>query len=279
MKIYFLFILILFKLISVYSQNMEMIEMNENNTATLNFSDNVDFVIFGNNPQTGENRGMPLYKYYELFTKERTVVIRAKDSIVPITSITVRLVNGDVWFGKVKYGRNTKIFYDFNTQTKKNIEQEFVKKEDSLKNLLYDNRIKDLLKLKVDYVDIGSKENNMVFVVTNMRNDDKHTYIKIIVDNDSGNEFIIDDIIFKYVEGKSKGLKKEDKIIEERLNVIASNNISIIKAYQKEVLAYVIPLFNISEKGRLLITLIEKNGTRRAKLEIQSEELQKIKLL
>ena len=54
----------------VFSQNMGVIEVNEDFTATLNFTNSIVFIVVGNNPSVGENKN----KYYDIFQMVRTVL-------------------------------------------------------------------------------------------------------------------------------------------------------------------------------------------------------------
>ena len=129
-----------------------------------------------------------------------------------------------------------------------------------------------------EYNDIGIEANKMEFGVANIENDDKYTYFKLTILNGTGSDYKIDNVIFKYVEGKKKGFKKSAKI-EERINpVIEPDDTSkIIKGYSSAVIGYVIPLFTVGSEGKLLIQIVEKNGTRNPLIEIEAKTMLKVK--
>ena len=89
--------------------SMGNIQVNNNFTATLNFTDSVKLTIFGNNPLTSNGH----FKYYDVFQTGRSCIIRGNDPAAPLTSINVKLANGNIWFGTIKYGDSTKVFYSF----------------------------------------------------------------------------------------------------------------------------------------------------------------------
>jgi hypothetical protein len=266
---------------SIFAQKMGEIEINKDYTATLNFSDDVELTVVGNNPQIGVENDIPKYKYYGIYQTGKAVILRGNDPLAPKTSITIKLVNGSIWFGTLKYGDNTKIFYDFSGSEDKKVEVKQMK--DSLEKKVGETRLSERLKFvmsqDVQYYDLGVDENKMIFQVTNIMNDDKFTYLKIVIQNNSGSNYLVDNMIFKYVEGKKKGFKKSDARIEERINPVVEpdNNSKILKAYSTSELGYVIPLFTVGSSGILSIQMVEKNGTRNPKIEIEAKVMLKVK--
>lgn len=276
-----LFILsFLFASCVVFSQEMGQIEINRDFTATLNFSDDIEFIVLGNNPQIGESAGIPKYKFYDIFQSGKTCVIRGNDSLAPETSITIKLSSGAIWYGTVKFGNNTKIFYDF---AKSEVDKE--KEKQNLETLIelkkeafISERLNILMSEKTEYTTIGISENKLQFQVSNIRNDDKYTYFEIIANNNSGSDYEIDAVLFKYIEGKRKGLAKKEAKIEERISTIYETNTHKISAYSTEKLGYVIPLFSIGDHGDLIIQFKEKNGTRNPRIEITGKDMLNVKI-
>jgi len=280
------FIIILFLVFKVsIAQNMGEIEVNRDFTATLNFSDDVLLTMTGNNPQIGIENDIPKYKYYGIFQSGAAVIVRGNDPNAPKTSITVKLITGKIWYGVLKYGDNAKIYYDFSEQDTKSEKIQVKQLKDSLEvevgKARLAERLNFLMNRSQEYYDLAVAANKMTFQVTNIMNDDKNTYLKIAIINDTGSDYEIDNIIFKYVEGKKKGFKKGDARIEERLNpAIEPNNESkIIKGYSTGVLGYVIPLFTVGSQGSLFIQIIEKNGTRNPLIEIEAKTMLKVNKL
>jgi hypothetical protein len=261
---------------------MGTIEVNNDNTATLKFSSEISNIIFGNNPQIGAmGDGQPKFKYYGNFSSGKTNVIRLNDPNATQTSITIILENEDVFYGTVRIGANPKIFYDFSNIESKQKQVDSKVMQDSLNKQLEITRIEEKLKYvmsqKIDYNDIGLFQDKMEVQVSNISNDDKNTYIKFIISNKSGSDYVIDNTIFKYVEGKKKGLKKKEAAIEEVIYPVYIPKQNTIKAYSYTQLGYVIPLFTVGSSGDFNIQFVEKNGTRNLKIEIPSNIMLNVK--
>ena len=266
---------------SLNAQKMGEIEVNRDFTATLNFSDDILLTVTGNNPQVGIENDIPKYKYYGIFQSGSAVIIRGVDPAAPATSITIKLKNGKIWYGTLKYGNNTKIYYDFADQDSRIEKKEAKQLKDSLEKeqMKIVERLNFVMNKAQEYNDIGIEANKMEFGVANIENDDKYTYFKLTILNGTGSDYKIDNVIFKYVEGKKKGFKKSDAKIEERINpVIEPDDTSkIIKGYSSAVIGYVIPLFTVGSEGKLLIQIVEKNGTRNPLIEIEAKTMLKVK--
>ena len=257
--------------------NMGTIDVNENCTATLHFNSNVDFLTIGNNPQIGETTsGSPVFKYFDIFQSGKTVFLRGKDPAAPKTSITIKLENEEICFGMLQYGQNARIYYDFtgttNPEHKDSLNQKAKNEQVMIQTM---DRV---LALSNDYIE-GVEENLLEVVVSNIRNDDRYTYFKISIRNESGNDYIIDNATFKYVEGKNKGLFKKGSIIEEREQIVYQTDQKIVKANSTAHLGYVIPLFAVGTGGTLKIQFIEKNGTRNPSINLSSRTMLKVKTI
>lgn len=262
--------------LKVKSQNMGAITVNKNFTATLNFAEEIDIVVTGNNPEISQGK----FKYYDLLNHGKAVFIRSDDPNSPQTSITVKLVDGAIWFGTLQYGENDKIFYDYAKIAKQKeieIEKEAQIIEDK-NNTKMMQRVESLMKMQVEYTDLGIIENRMALQVSNIINDENYTYFKIIVANNSASDYIIDNIGFRYVEGKRKGIKRKEAVVEERINPVYETPKMTVKAYSTEEIGYVIPLFTVGSRGNLIVQMFEKNGTRNPQFKIAQSILLKIKI-
>jgi hypothetical protein len=260
----------------VTAQNMGVIEVNKDFTATLNFTDSIVFIVVGNNPSVGENRN----KYYDIFQNGKNCVIRGNDPLSPETSITVKLDNEKIWYGRLKYGDSAKIFYDFTSEEVKKIDQkkmEEIASEES-NNSKMRERLNSVLSDKIEYSSIGKVENGMTFQIANIKNDDSFTYFKLIIINNTGSDYNIDGIYFKVVEGKRKGMKKSEAKIEQRIKIEFESPIKVITAYQKQELGYVTERFTGGKDGSLVIQLRELKGTRNPIIEISGDKMLKVKV-
>ena len=265
-----------FLVIPALSQNMGVIEVNKNFTATLNFTDSIVFIVVGNNPSMGENRN----KYYDIFQNGKNCVIRGNDPLSPETSITVKLANEKIWFGRLKYGDSTKILYEFTSEEVKKIDEKKMKEIASVEsnNSKIRERLNSVLSDKVEYSSIGKVENGMTFQIANIKNDDNFTYFKLIVINNTGSDYNIDGIHFKVVEGKRRGMKKNEAKIEQRIKIEFESPIKVVTAYQKQELGYVTERFTGGRDGTLVIQLRELKGTRNPIIEISGEKMLKVKV-
>jgi len=260
----------------VTAQNMGVIEVNKDFTATLNFTDSIVFIVVGNNPSVGENRN----KYYDIFQNGKNCVIRGNDPQSPETSITVKLENEKIWFGRLKYGDSTKIFYDFTGEEVRKIDREKMQEIATVENnsAKMRERLNSVLTDKIEYSSIGKVENGMTFQVANIKNDDSFTYFKLIIINNTGSDYNIDGIYFKVVEGKRKGMKKSEAKIEQRIKIEFESPVKVVTAYQKQELGYVTERFTGGKDGSLVIQLRELKGTRNPIIEISGDKLLKVKV-
>ena len=276
MRSIFLTVFLAFLAGPVTAQNMGVIEVNKDFTATLNFTDNIVFIVVGNNPSVGENKN----KYYDIFQNGKNCVIRGNDPLSPETSITVKLDNEKIWYGRLKYGDSTKIFYDFTSEEVRKIDQKKMKEVASVEsnNSRMRERLNSVLSDKVEYNSIGKVENGMTFQIANIKNDDNFTYFKLIVINNTGSDYNIDGIHFKVVEGKRKGMKKSEAKIEQRIKIEFESPIKVVTAYQKQELGYVTERFTGSKNGSLIIQIRELKGTRSPIINIPSEKMLNVKV-
>ena len=260
----------------VFSQNMGVIEVNKDFTATLNFTDSIVFIVVGNNPSVGENRN----KYYDIFQNGKNCVIRGNDPQSPETSITVKLDNEKIWYGRLKYGDSTKIFYDFTGEEVRKIDREKMQEIATVENnsAKMRERLNSVLTDKIEYSSIGKVENGMTFQVANIKNDDNYTYFKLLIINNTGSDYNIDGIYFKVVEGKRKGMKKNEAKIEQRIKIEFESPVKVVTAYQKQELGYVTERFTGGKNGSLIIQLRELKGTRNPIIEISGEKMLKVKV-
>ena len=260
----------------VTAQNMGVIEVNKDFTATLNFTDSIVFIVVGNNPSVGENRN----KYYDIFQNGKNCVIRGNDPQSPETSITVKLENEKIWFGRLKYGDSTKIFYDFTGEEVRKIDREKMQKIATVENnsAKMRERLNSVLTDKIEYSSIGKVENGMTFQVANIKIDDSFTYFKLIIINNTGSDYNIDGIYFKVVEGKRKGMKKSEAKIEQRIKIEFESPVKVVTAYQKQELGYVTERFTGGKDGSLVIQLMELKGTRNPIIEISGDKMLKVKV-
>jgi len=274
---------ILFAVFTVFSSlalaqyPMGNIQVNNNFTATLNFTDSVKLTIFGNNPPTSNGH----FKYYDVFQTGRSCIIRGNDPAAPLTSINVKLANGNIWFGTIKYGDSTKVFYSFvepeakrpTTTPLTNAEAAAPAASPQESEARIKERMDSVMAEPAEYSSIGAIENGLVFQVANIKNDDSYTYFKLIVSNNTGSDYNLDGAYFKVVEGKRKGFKRNEAKIEQRVQIVHQSTVKVIKAYSTEQLGFVIQRFTGGKNGTLTIQLRELKGTRNPNIEIPGSKM------
>lgn len=252
------------------------VQVNREFTATLNFSDSVFKTVFGNNPPLGNGH----YKYYDVFQEGRSCTIRGNDPNAPLMSITVKLMNEDIWFGKICYGDSSKIYYDFTNNKKKMVDESKMKEVVVVQSqeAKMKERLNSVLSDPVEYSSIGAIENGLTFQIANIKNDENYTYYKVIIKNATGSDYNIDGIYFKVVEGKRKGFKKSEAKIEQRIKIELESPIKVITAYKTEELGFVTQRFTGGKNAILSVQLRELNGTRSPIIEIPGEKMLNVKV-
>ena len=261
------------------------IKVSEKYTVTLMFAEPIEFVIWGQNPVISLIDDMPVYQNYEQFSQNKTLTIKAKKTGLEKSSITIKTTNGIIYYGFIINEESEKIFYDFSdklpvamkketmSSTKSETDEDLQKKTDSELN----EKLSILMKKPIEYRNFGLIANKLVFSITNIMNDKNNMYLKITIDNRSGNAFVINSVVFKHVEGKTKGVKRRVVANEERLMPVYSKTVDMVTAYAKEELGYVLPLYSTGSDGRFLIQFIENKGTRNYQIEISAKDMLKIK--
>jgi len=268
--------------------DMGIIEVSKNYTATLIFSDEIESIIFGNNPIISETdlpsgEKVPIFKYYEMYKTKNNVILRAREDNTLETSITVFLVSGKVYSGLIRYGeRKDKLEYDFTNKLSEIGEpggpEEEQRNLKSINDNQMKNRLNTVMKMKDKYYSLGVLNSEISFMVGNMMNDSEYSYLKIDILNNSASEYTIEGIIFKHTEKKKGKLNKKEveneniimpvyKVMPEKMS---------IKAYTTETVGFVLPIFTTGDRGSLLIQFVEKNGSRNALVSLSANDIAKI---
>jgi len=80
------------------------------------------------------------------------------------------------------------------------------------------------------------------------------------------------------VEGKRRGMKKNEAKIEQRMKIEFESPVRVVTAYQKAELGYVIERFTGGKDGSLVVQLRELKGTRNPIIEISGDKMLKVKV-
>ena len=259
-------VILLFVLLSAsaYAQNKPRIDTvyaTTNKTTTLVFPDKVVTVDLGS-----EDFG---------YMKSGNLVLvkAAIDNASPTTILVQYGANNDFYHGTLSYtGKLKEALVEF---AKKEIpklpNENRVNKDDSLKSLeqdLADKRLNILLAdTKERYKTIAYSNEKLLFTLSNMMTDDEHVYLKFLFENSSKIDYQIDFAEFVYQDPIEKG---ELKGTYDKKNVyaVATNKIDGIRAKDQRFLGYCIPRYALSRKGKLVVIIREKAGSRLMELTI-----------
>jgi hypothetical protein len=275
------------------ANNLDTIYVNKNVSASLEFDTDINYFLIAGNQQTGTTQtGTPVFKYYDAYLEKNTITFMVKSYDAPMLAVTIKLVNGDMYVGFIKVNDHAnKLLYSYKkksrlTGEKEDFQDHFQgdKKSDYRDELTEDQELKLHLKERVGivigkgikYNTWGVEKNKMQFQIANMMNDSKYTYLFIIIANQSGQQFDVDGVVFKYEEGKRKKVKKNEAKVTQRIVTVIEPELKNVPAYTTVQLGYVIPLFSVNDRGSLIIQFVEKEGIRDYTINIKARETRKV---
>jgi hypothetical protein len=246
-----------------YAQN-DTICCNINFSATIKFSADIEYLLIGNNPVIIED-GYERNLHYDVFTNRAAAVIRAASETVPSTSLVAGLIDGSVYTSVLSSCAVVQVTpYIFEPEPAKQVAAPIAPGSKNIQKILLEPQ---------NIYDVAEIKHNIVYQITNIANDDSLTYMKIYIANNTASLFIVDNVIFRYREGKKRTRKNE--IYNENwmpvLNQLMPAN-NEIKAKSGEFIIFVIPLYTV-EKGGLIIKVAEKNGSRTADINISAKSM------
>jgi hypothetical protein len=256
------------------------------------FATDIEFVIFGNNPMIDIVDGAPEYENYAIFQRGKTLILKANKENIPSTSINIKTLDDTLWYGFIENQDNSTLFYDFSKKAPEVAQPSIVispedsdtkKTQNTTKatesKIDHEKKLEYVMKQTLEYRKFGLISDKLTFMVPNIMNDTENTYIKVIIHNQSGNAFEINSVVFKHVEGKTKGVKKNQVQNEERVMPVFEKSVNMIEAYTKKEFGYVLPLFSTGKEGRFIIQFVENKGTRNYQIELSAKDMQKIKVI
>jgi len=273
MKSIFIFIALM-GCFSLFGGDLQTITLNKNYAATVEFCSDINAVIFGNNPTTGLTPdGLPIFKYYEMFQTGKVVVFRCRTDSPPETTLTIILKNGEVWDGFIKFAESPeKTRYTFCVIKTEDNEADKTEKK-------IQQSMKRIAAMDAEIQDIAVVKRSETYQVVNLANDSDHTYIKILLQNRSASDFIIDAVMFKYQEGKKHFFNKKEVVNKNWMPVSGQlfPEESRVSAKTVGTIVLAIPLYT-TEQGHLNIKIIEKNGSRSSDFFIEAKDMATIKV-
>jgi hypothetical protein len=279
-----LFILLLTTSFSAQAESLDTIRINENTSATLQFSATIEYVVIANNPVINKVSGQSVYKYYDMFTKGGVLILRAKGSDAPKTTITIYTEDDKLFTGFIRYGEGEKNYYDLRTkgETKEesfenNIDGNTNKKDPEI---LRDERLNKVITSRDNNVyNLGKVEGSVLFQVEQILNDDKYSYMRISVDNQSASKYEIKGVMFRHITGKNRSIKEKDVVNVKWLDPVTKELPpgGLVRAYDKQYIGFVIPVY-ASDKGNLMIRIAENEGQRNCELKVSTKIINKVEV-
>lgn len=264
----------------LYSQDLDTIKLNNNLSATLEFESEISFIVLGNNPLLSQNEGNPNYKYYDIFQQENIVIFRVKSLEAPFTTLNIKLANGSLYHGFISQSKSPeKTYYNFRKTNDTNLIQQGKKDSSEIASKDINNKLSKLQLMTSDLDHIAEIKKNIIFKVSNIVNDDKYYYIKVLLNNNSSNLYEVDGVTFKMQEGKKKSIKNKEIANQNWLSPIKTiyPENKQIKAYSQGFICFVVPLYNITS-GSLLIKIVESNGARNGNIDVSANDLTNTKV-
>lgn len=287
-KLYIITALLLTTTLAIKAQHMGDILVTENISATLSFAPHqVKFAVAANNLPLEEGGFM----FYDIIQDGSEVIIRGNNPEAPRMLITVKLENGDIWVGTLAYSEGGKGLYIFKKdEPKVSAPEKEVKKEEVKETKVEgvmtapsggaskEERLEQLLREQPYYITLGDVTGGVEVQLSNMKNDNNNTYLKFIIRNNSANEYIIDGMLFKYLEGKRRGLNRKEAQIEERIMPLLIEGPEMVKAYSETQIGVVIPLFSVTKTGKMVVHIRERKGTRNLNVTVSGRDMLSIKV-
>lgn len=243
------------------------------NTTCINLPDEVTLVDVGN-PQ----------QYVARIQGNLVFVKPVKDNVSP-TTILIKSGPG-VYHGTLTYNKagNPKPYYyeirpgggkELKSNSKEsNHPSEKENPKISVTDSSVRERIEVFSKIRSEIKTLGFISNNADAAVTVIRNDEKNTYLKLIVKNKSSLPFKLDFISFQYYQDMKKGPFRKSKKAPIDVFPIAEPTIKEIAPDKTEALPYVIPAYALANNGYLMVLIRESAGDRVLKIKIEGSVIQ-----
>jgi|CXWL01.1.fsa_nt_gi hypothetical protein len=243
------------------------------NTTCINFPEEVTLVDVGNPQQ------------YVAKIQGNLVFVKPVKDNVPSTTILIKS-GPSIYHGTLTYNKTGKVkpyYYEIKSVVQgevNNIKKESnstIKKDES-KISVTDTSVREKIevfsKIKSEIRTLGFISKNVDAAVTVIRNDEKNTYLKLIVKNKSSIPFKLDFISFQYYQDMKKGSFRKSKKAPLDVFPIAEPTIKEIAPDKSEGLPYVIPAYALANNGYLMVLIRESAGDRVLKIKIEGSTIQ-----
>lgn len=271
--------------LSVKAADLGVIEISLKYSATLEFNKYISKVIFGYNPakkdasnSNGPNSGEQ-FEYYNYTIAGKVLVIHASAMNTSQTTVTVILNDNTTYSGIIRYKEEpSKYYYSYTSgQNVVPIKHDNKPVIPKVEKLSPEQRLQRLLEDKniYSYVEVKSK---VYFIITNIKNDNDNTYLKLMIVNESKKDYQIDNISFIKIMEVEGAFQSKDVITSEYIDVKHSvyPKENKVTANSSSKLGFVLPVFSTDGNGKMIIQVLEKEGNRNVDIEILGKEFLKV---
>ncbi|WP_020527099.1 DUF4138 domain-containing protein [Flexithrix dorotheae] len=218
-------------------------------------------------------------------------ILYAKTSEAGVSSLFLESGDG-VFQALIAYkAAPSKLLYDFRANPKriqtlqsKNLKPENKPKEATSPTTLKkekDQATHEKLELvqqdKQRYRSLGTKENDLLLLISSIRVDQEAIYLKLVMENQSSMDYEIDLVTFE-IESKQKGFGPGGENTRA-MKILESQAPSIVEKEAFATLLYALPSFAGGNGEHLKITLREKKGSRTMSVSVPFQVIRKAKTI
>jgi hypothetical protein len=123
---------------------------------------------------------------------------------------------------------------------------------------------------------VAIKKDKLMLAVTNIMEDQNYYYLKIWFANGSKNDYKVDMVDFVFRDrAQERGYKTEYE--KKHVKAVSDNKVKEIGAKSEQYLTFCLTRYILSQKGDLLVSIRELNGSREMNLVIPQEIISKSK--
>lgn len=241
----------------VKAQKYDTIYVSNESTSYLLFDDPIQLYNIGNQDFIGQ------------VDDPKMLFLKAKNSLAKATSLVVS--HGEnVFTGFIAYRSKPHPFYDYRKKDGK----------EASPNKEVETKLKSLKKLAPN-VTFMAENQNVLVKMTHLYNDNKATYVRFMLMNQSSILYDLDYVSFAYIEERKRKSKKINTLESglEEMSPLVIEEEPITQAGQSKEFFYAIPLYSTTANGYLQVIFREKAGVRSVTFKIPFSHVLKAALL
>jgi hypothetical protein len=244
------------------SNRVDTIYCTNQNTSYILFKDRVELVDIGKPSE------------YVSRIEDNSVFVKSLNGNAGVSTLLVK-TEKEFYYGILQFREENKIFfYDFRAADHSQPSE--IEKPAALlaEKGIVERKAAQVLAKKNELYTLGFISRFMDAAVTLIRNDEKNTFLKIVVKNKSSIPYRLDFISFQYFRHLKKGFVKKAKAEGMDVFPLASPAMQEILPFSCQPLAYAIPSFGLADKGYLMVSFRESSGDRVLKIKVGGAEIQ-----